>query len=152
MTSSISFSMNVYGYKNCVTILQLPAIQNKAGEAADDFSTLMTNTTNEVVHHLVQKLTITYEEVEARQNRIKLLYPNIPGNKGALDGLLADGGFIPVLNECSHQKSSADPVLTKQILEEKFLSPPDCHLEGDDLLVNHFWLQVRYNTREEVGY
>ena len=146
----LSFAMNVYGYRNCVTLLHLPAIENRPGHASDDFASLVTNTINEVIHYLVQKLIITFEEVEARKNRLKLLYPSVPGNKATLDGLLADGGFIPVLNECSLKKSSFDTNLSKQYLEEKFLSPPDCHLEREDLVVNHFWLQVRYNTAQMI--
>ena len=147
INSNLQLSLTVYGFKFSVCLLEFPGIMEN-GENSDDFGNLMANTTTEIIHWIVQKMVIKWEEIEARNNRLKLRYPTVQDNKGTLDGLLSFTGFIPILNECAAKKSSFDPDLSKQYLKERFFSSPDCFLEGDNLKVNHFWSQVMYNTSQ----
>ena len=141
----LKLSIAIHGFKHSITITEFPSIAVKTGVVSDDFGTLLANCTNEIIHWLVIKLTIKLEEIEAKQNRIKLQYPNVKDNRATLDSLLSDSGFFSVLNECSSQMCSFDRDLGKQYLGAKYVSSPDCHLESNSLKINHFWSQTKYD-------
>jgi hypothetical protein len=39
---------------------------------------MLSNTTAEMMHYIITKLLIKWEEIEATKNRIKLKYPSVP--------------------------------------------------------------------------
>ena len=144
INSHLKLTQAVYGFTSHIVLLDLPGIADRPGRISDDFGTLLANTTNEMLHHIVQKVLVQVEEGEASQDRLKLRYPSVQGNKGTLDGLLSLGGLVPVMNESSMNKTVFDPELNRKVFEDKFCSSPDCHLVNGVVKVNHFWVQVLY--------
>ena len=143
---NLKLTMAVYGVKNYISIIEMPGSTENVGEIGDDFGTLLTNTTSEMIHYILLKKMIQWEEIEAKNNRLKLRYPMIKDNKITLDCLLSPSGFLSILSEAASEKSTLDADSLNSYASKNFASTPDCHLDENFLKVNHFWGQAKYST------
>jgi myosin-3 len=148
---NLKLTMAVYGVKNSVNIIEFPGSAENVGEIGDDFGTLLMNTTNEMVHHVLLKKFIQWEEIEAKNNRIKLRYPVIKDNKVTLDCLLSASGFLATLANAASEKETFEANELYSYAYKHFTSTPDCHLDENYLRVNHFWGQIKYRTSKMMA-
>jgi len=143
---NLKLTMAVYGVRNSINIIEIPGCTENVGEVGDDFGSLLVNTTNEMIHYILLKKMIQWEEIEAKNDRLKLRYPMIKDNKALLDCLLSPTGFLTVLSEAALYKSSLNADNLDCHVSQHFSGTPDCLLEEKYLQVNHFWGQVKYST------
>ena len=72
----INPSMDVYGAENYITIVDSPGVDSK-NDSQSDFSRLLTNSLNETVNWMIQKLIIVREDNDARREKLKVFYPQV---------------------------------------------------------------------------
>ena len=68
--------MDVYGAENYITIVDTPGVDSE-NDSKSDFSRLLTNTLNETVNWMIQKLIIVREDNDARREKLKVFYPQV---------------------------------------------------------------------------
>ena len=78
VNTQLKLSEAVYGLENQISLLYYPGIGTDDG---GQFGRLLQNTTCEAFHWLAGTSLITWEEAEARKERLKVFYPRAALNR-----------------------------------------------------------------------
>ena len=78
VNTQLKLSQAVYGLENQISLLYYPGIGTDDG---GQFGRLLQNTTCEAFHWLAGTSLITWEEAEARKERLKVFYPRAALNR-----------------------------------------------------------------------
>ena len=78
INTQLKLSEAVYGLENQISLLYYPGIGTDDG---GQFGRLLQNTTCEAFHWLAGTSLITWEEAEARKERLKVFYPRAALNR-----------------------------------------------------------------------
>ena len=138
--------MTVHGADHHITLVSSPGIagaeQQGAGQGAgqgSELCRLLTNSANEALHWLLKKIVITEEEAEARRERLKVFYPQVPDTAPVLRELLSRAGLLAALARTSHQR------LTQEVdMDQRYGALKHTTVGAGWLTVQHFWGEETY--------
>ena len=79
INTQLKLSEAVYGLENRISLLYYPGIRSSTD--GGELGRLLQNTTCEAFHWLAGTSLITWEEAEARKERLKVFYPRAALNR-----------------------------------------------------------------------
>ena len=124
-----------------VTLLDTPSI--KSGQETSPLSRLLVNSFTEALHWLLLKMTVECEQRDARNERLKVHYPQLSYNTELVRELFSRTGFLSTLSILSRQRLDQDINMAGSFSSFQ-------HLQYNDgqVTARHFWGEENY----EVGH
>ena len=131
--------MNVHGAEHHITLVSSPGIAGAGAGQGSELCRLLTNSANEALHWLLNKIVISEEEAEARRERLKVFYPQVPDTAPLLRELLSRAGLLAALARTSHQR------LTQEVdMDQRYGDLRHSTIGAGSLTVQHFWGEETY--------
>ena len=131
--------MNVHGAEHHITLVSSPGIAGAGAGQGSELCRLLTNSANEALHWLLNKIVISEEEAEARRERLKVFYPQVPDTAPVVRELLSRAGLLAALARTSHQR------LTQEVdMDQRYGDLRHSTIGPGSLTVQHFWGEETY--------